>query len=101
MIPLLLSLRHGLSPGAKEVGEVMWPSPPLFFATQLLRCHDLSLTVVPSSFPDFSSREVHFAGVTSASGHLRRFHPDQGPVREGALSSVTRVRSDGRVSRKR
>ncbi len=31
-IHLLLSLRCGVSPGAKEEGEVMWPSPPLSIA---------------------------------------------------------------------
>jgi hypothetical protein len=45
----LLSLGHGLSPGAKEHGEVMWPSPPHFFAAPLLRYRDPSLPVVPFS----------------------------------------------------
>jgi hypothetical protein len=49
-IHLLLSLRYGVSPGAKEVGEVMWLSPPLFFAALLLCGRALSLSVVPSSF---------------------------------------------------
>jgi hypothetical protein len=32
---------------------VMRTSPPLFFAAPLLRCRDLSLPVVPSSFAGF------------------------------------------------
>jgi hypothetical protein len=52
-IPLLLSSRHGVSPGAKKVGEVMWLSPPLSFAAPLPRCRDFSLPVVPSSFAGF------------------------------------------------
>lgn len=34
---MLLSFRHGVSPGAKKQGEVMWPSPPpSFFSPPLL-----------------------------------------------------------------
>ena len=32
---MLLSFRHGVSPGAKKRGEVMWPSPPPSFSTPL------------------------------------------------------------------
>jgi hypothetical protein len=47
-IDLLLSLRYGLSPGAKERGgDVAITS--LFFAAPLLRCRDVSLPVVPFS----------------------------------------------------
>jgi hypothetical protein len=49
-IPVLLSFRHGVSLGAKKLGEVMWPSPPLSFAALLLPYRDLSLPVVSSSF---------------------------------------------------
>jgi hypothetical protein len=49
-IQLLLSFRHGVSPGAKELGEVMWPSPPLSFAVLHPRYRDLSLVVGSSSF---------------------------------------------------
>jgi hypothetical protein len=52
-IHLLLSFRHGVSPGAKELGEVMWPSPPLSFSALRLRYRDLSLTVGSSSFTFF------------------------------------------------
>lgn len=63
-IPPLLSLCHEFSPGAKEWGEVMWPSPPLSFATHLLRYRHLSLPVVLPSISDSSSQEIHFAGLT-------------------------------------
>jgi hypothetical protein len=43
----LLSLRYGLSSGAKKLGEVMWPSLPLSFSVPSLRCRDLSLPVAP------------------------------------------------------
>ena len=33
MIYVLLSWTPWLSPGVKKVGEVMWPSPPHFFAS--------------------------------------------------------------------
>jgi hypothetical protein len=48
-IRVLLSFRYGVSPGAKEKGEVMWPSPPFFFAALPLPYRDLSLPIVSSS----------------------------------------------------
>lgn len=49
-IRVLLSFRHGVSPGAKELGEVMWPSPPLSFAALRLPYRDLNLLVGSFSF---------------------------------------------------
>ena len=43
MICLLLSSRYGLSQGAEELGEVMWPSPPHFFASLLSSVDCLTL----------------------------------------------------------
>ena len=56
----LLALRNG---------EVMWPSPPLFFAAPLLRCRDVSLPVVPFSLPSFFM-------PCGALRRRNRFHPD-------------------------
>jgi hypothetical protein len=87
-IHLLLSLRYGVSPGAKEVGEVMRTSPPLFLAAPLLRGRDLSLPVVPFSFAYSSSHEVGFGGVTGCIRTSLPIPSGWGPISEGELSSV-------------
>lgn len=63
-IHLLLSLRHGVSPGAREVGEVMRTSPPLFlsccfFVVVISACRSFR-----SLFPYSSSHELRFVEVT-------------------------------------
>lgn len=68
-IPPLLSLRYGVSPSAKEVGEVMWRSPPLSFAAPLLRGRELSLLVVPSSV-------ALFFIASGVRRRRHRLHPD-------------------------
>ena len=98
-IPPLLSLRHGVSPGAKKLGEVMWPSPPLSFAAPLLRCRDLSCWSFCPLLPYSSSHEVRFAWVAGCIRTPLPIHPNGGPAREGELSSVTWVLSGGRIDR--
>ena len=45
---MLLSFRHGVSPGAKKQGEVMWPSPPPSFLYRLLTRETSACRSLPS-----------------------------------------------------
>lgn len=60
----LLSVRYGLAPGAKERGEVMWPSPPIFLPRRLFVVVTSACRSFRPRLPSASFHEGRFVGVT-------------------------------------